>query len=54
MISSVPFQQDFISYESSGEFGIVYKGQLERTIGYVSRSETVAIKTLKGKHEWLE
>ena len=44
----VPFQQD-VSNESLGEFGIVYKGQLARTIGHVNQSETVAIKTLKGK-----
>lgn len=40
-----------IPYESLGEFGIVYKGQLMRTTGRFSQSEIVAIKTLKGKCE---
>ena len=33
---------------NSGEFGIVYKGRLDKTIGHVVHSEVVAIKTLKG------
>ena len=31
-----------------GEFGIVYKGRLDKVIGHVVHSEVVAIKTLKG------
>ncbi len=35
---------------NSGEFGIVYKGRLDKTVGHLVHSEVVAIKTLKGMY----